>query len=153
MTSYLTATSIHLLVVVFWVGYILFWVITSAVLQKNFGPYESTRLKNVIKQSSWPPEPLPSPVRLSLTGLGWAFLVLLILSGGIALYSQYGGENQNLEYLFSGRTLWALPLKLTVVLALLFVHRRLVRQTTFNTVLAAFILTLAVISISTFLVR
>ena len=88
MEMYLLAVYLHILAVVFWVGYILFWAILIGPLARQFKTSEQNQLLARINGTSWPPGSIPIPYRLKLPGLGWTALVILIVTGGFILHSR-----------------------------------------------------------------
>jgi hypothetical protein len=86
MKAYLVAVYLHILANLFWVGYILFWSILVSPLARHHETEEVTYLLRQLNDSSWPPDSVSSLYRLKLYNLGWATLVLLLITGIFILY-------------------------------------------------------------------
>ncbi|HKU60727.1 MAG TPA: hypothetical protein VJQ44_05865 [Gemmatimonadales bacterium] len=120
MTLAVLLAYIHLVASVLLVGYFLFWLIMTVGLVRleppsDIGPLTSAMLAG----ARWPPAGVPWALRLTLPGLGWTFLAVLVLTG---IAGSLGGA----RYPVAG----ALGLKLALVAALAVAHARLGRRPT-----------------------
>ena len=82
MTLPVALVYIHLVTSVLLVGYFLFWLIMTVGLERlepgaEVGPLTGAMLAG----GRWPPAVLPWRLRLTLPGLGWAFLLVMVVSG------------------------------------------------------------------------
>jgi len=83
MTSYHLFAYLHIVLVILLVGYTLFWVIMALAVALEEAPTETGRLLGVINAGRWPPGGVPYAMRLRFPWLGWLFLALLGLTGGL----------------------------------------------------------------------
>jgi uncharacterized membrane protein len=117
---YLLTAYVHIMAAVFWVGYALFWTIMVGSLRQRFDNSESSRLLQLINQAPWPPASVPFPFYVKFSGLGWAALGILSITGIFLLHFRSDALQQILsgEFLLSsfGQTF---AVKLTLVIALL----------------------------------
>lgn len=116
MTGLRIGAFLHVVGVVFLVGYALFWVVVSAALGRE-EPEDSARLLGVAASSRWPPAALPWRLRLPLPVVGWAILGVVTLTGAY-ISSFYGVGASDL---FFGGTPWgsAMTLKMVCFVVLL----------------------------------
>jgi uncharacterized membrane protein len=98
MTAYLLAVYIHILATLVWIGYVLFWAILIGPLARQLKGAELAQLLKRLNKSSWPLGLVPTPYRPKLSGLGWAPLVVLIITGVFIL--RYRG--MTLHFVVSG---------------------------------------------------
>ncbi len=120
MTLALLVAYIHLVSSVLLVGYFLFWLIMTVGLERLEPAAEVAPLTAaMLAGARWPPAAVPWKLRLTLPGLGWSFLAVVVLTG-IA------------ESLASARypVASALGLKLALLAALAVAHARLGRRPT-----------------------
>ncbi len=140
MLIYRLSISLHLIAVMLWFGHMLFWSLISGLALKKVSP----------------PETAQTLRRLSLTmgGLGWPSLVVLVVTGYILL----GYRGITLELLFSGQAFaapggWVLAGKFALVAWMIFFqavfgHRAAPRAIYLNMAAA-----LSIVGLSVLLVR
>ena len=142
MTLGLLVAYIHLVSSVLLVGYFLFWLIMTVGLERlepaEVGPLTAAMLAG----ARWPPAVVPWKLRLTLPGLGWAFLAVLVLTG--VAESLAGGR-----YPVAG----GLGLKLALLAALAVAHARLGRRPTPALAQLSLGLALAIVVVSVLLPR
>jgi hypothetical protein len=120
MTLALLVAYIHLVSSVLLVGYFLFWLIMTVGLERLEPATEVAPLTAaMLAGARWPPAVVPWKLRLTLPGLGWSFLAVLVLTG--IAESLAGGR-----YPVAG----ALGLKLALLAALAVAHAQLGRRPT-----------------------
>lgn len=117
MDLYRLTAFAHLVLAVLVTGYALFWAIMALALRRVCTPAEVEGHLATVAAARWPHVALPRRFRLPLPLVGWLLLAAAIASG--VLLGALGGSHGP-----------ALPfgLKLAVLLALLVVHRALVRR-------------------------
>lgn len=82
MTLPLLLAYVHLVASILAVGYFLFWLIMTTGLPRLEPPSEVAPLTAaMLAGARWPPGGVPWKLRLTLPGLGWAFLAVLALTG------------------------------------------------------------------------
>jgi hypothetical protein len=154
MSWYLLSVYLHILAMVFWVGYALFWTIMISSLRKSFDAKESTRLLDLVNQAPWPPELLRAPYRVKFPGIGWTALFILVVTGTSILYFQSVTADQVISgELFFRPFGWTLAIKLIFVLALLICHFVLSYRPAPGVIYLNAGLSLVVVSLSTRLVH
>jgi len=79
---------VHIMNAVLWIGYLLFWTIIARPVTQEFGPSEATRVFHLINNTPWPPPKIPAPFRLRFSGVGWALLVVFVVTGVLAAYDK-----------------------------------------------------------------
>ena len=82
MTLALLLAYIHLVSSVLLVGYFLFWLIMTIGLERLEPAAEVAPLTAaMLAGARWPPAVVPWTLRLTLPGVGWTFLSVLVLTG------------------------------------------------------------------------
>ena len=127
----------HLVARVLLVGYLLFWFIMTAGLERLEPAAAVAPLTGaMLAGARWPPAGVPWKLRLSLPGLGWALFAVMVATG-LALYA--AGPRPPLDGI--------LGLKLVLLSALglsqLRLHRRPTRGSATLTLFLALALVLA----------
>jgi hypothetical protein len=143
MTVLLALAYAHLVASVLVVGYFLFWLIMTVGLERlepaaEVGPLTAAMLAG----ARWPPAGVPWTLRLTLPGLGWAFLAVLILTGAAPALA--GGYHP---------VAGVLGLKLALLVALIAGHARLARHPSPGLARASLALALAIVAASVLLPR
>ena len=134
---------VHLVTSVLLVGYFLFWLIMTVGLERlepagEIGPLIAAMLAG----GRWPPAAVPWRIRLTLPGLGWTFLLVLVASG-LALVTR--GPSYSIQ--------GVLGVKLGLLAALVLTHGLLARRPGRGPAIAGLTLALAVVIASTLLRR
>lgn len=151
LTGYLLVVYVHLLVAVFWVGYILFWALILRRPIHGLDALRSATFIRLLHRTPWPPASLPVPYRVRFPGLGWGALAVLGATGLFILYAHAVMSQTAMarELVLSpyGRTLGA---KLVLVVALavcqFFLIKKLTQQWAYLGLIATvFILALSVL--------
>jgi hypothetical protein len=143
MTLALLLAYVHLVSSVLLVGYFLFWLIMTVGLERLEPAAEVAPLTAaMLAGARWPPAVVPWTLRLTLPGLGWTFLAVLVLTGLAA--SLNGGG-----YPVAG----ALGLKLALLAALAVAHARLGRRPTRGLARLSLGLALGIVVVSVLLPR
>lgn len=143
MTLAVLLVYIHLVSSVLLVGYFLFWVVMTVGLVRLEPAAEVAPLTAaMLAGARWPPAVVPWTLRLSLPGLGWAFLAVLVLTG-LAAPLAGGG------YPAGG----VLGLKLALLAALAVAHLRLGRRPTPGLAKLSLGLALGIVVVSVLLPR
>ncbi len=120
MTLALLVAYIHLVSSVLLVGYFLFWLIMTVGLERLEPAAEVAPLTAaMLAGARWPPAAVPWKLRLTLPGLGWSFLAVLVLTG---IAESLAGARYPVAS--------ALGLKLALLAALAVAHARLGRRPT-----------------------
>ncbi|MCS6780257.1 MAG: hypothetical protein NZ555_11215 [Geminicoccaceae bacterium] len=117
MGAWQLAALLHLVVAIFFVGYLLFWAILALALGRDRGPAEVERHLAVAAAARWPHVLVPWKLRLPLPVVGWLLLALAVGSGVLA------GAASGSSHL--GFAFW---LKLAAVGLLFAVHLPLARR-------------------------
>ena len=86
MFLYLIFVYAHIIGIIAWIGYTLFWFLMVPPLSTEFEEREGDRLIKKIDNSNWPPDAIASPLRLKFHKLGWIILTVTIVTGLILLY-------------------------------------------------------------------
>jgi hypothetical protein len=134
---------IHLVSSVLLVGYFLFWLIMTAGLERLEPAAEVAPLTAaMLAGARWPPAVVPWKLRLTLPGLGWAFIAVLVLTGLAAWLARPG-------YPMPG----VLVVKLALLAALAAGHARLSRRPTPALARLTLALALAIVVASVLLPR
>jgi hypothetical protein len=143
MTLPLALAYIHLVASVLVVGYFLFWLIMTVGLERLEPAAEVAPLTAaMLAGARWPPAAVPWKLRLTLPGLGWAFIAVLVLTGA-ALALTGGGHP------IAG----ALWIKLALLAGMIAAHAWLARRPTPGLARAALALALGVVVASVLLPR
>lgn len=143
MTLPLVLAYIHLVASILLVGYFLFWLIMTVGLERLEPAAEIAPLTSaMLAGGRWPPAVVPWRLRLTLPGLGWAFLLAMAASG-LALLAV------GPAYPLNG----ILGLKLGLLAALAISHALLTRRPGPGPAAVALTLALAVVLASTLLRR
>ena len=143
MTLALLLAYVHLVSSVLLVGYFLFWLIMTAGLERLEPAAEVAPLTAaMLAGARWPPAVVPWSLRLTLPGLGWAFLAVLVLTGIATSLTGAG-------YPVAG----ALGLKLGLLAALVVAHARLGRRPTRGLARLSLGLALGIVVVSVLLPR
>jgi hypothetical protein len=134
-----TSAYLHLVLSVFLVGYVLYWAIMVVALRRSGDGAETQRLLTVASHARWPHVVVPWKLRLPLPYVGWAFLVILVATGGLLTAAQG----------------WSpiLLLKLALFAALVAIQVVLTRRPVPALILANFGLALIIVVLSALLVR
>jgi hypothetical protein len=82
MTLLLALTYVHVVASVLLVGHALFWFIMTVALDRMEPPERHAGYLSAMSGGRWPPGVLPWKLRLPFPWLGWAFLLVLVLTGG-----------------------------------------------------------------------
>jgi len=134
MTLSLVLGYVHLVTSVLVVGYFLFWLIMTAGMRRLEVASEVAPLTTaMLAGARWPPAGVPWKLRLTLPGLGWAFLGVLVMSGAalaVAAPASMSGP---------------LAIKLGLLLLLAVGHARLGRHPTIALARLTLVLALAVV--------
>jgi hypothetical protein len=143
MTLALLLAYAHLVTSVLLVGYFLFWLIMTAGLERlepaaDVAPLTAAMLAG----ARWPPAGVPWTLRLTLPGLGWVFLAVLVLTG-------LAGSLTGRGYPVAG----VLGLKLALLAALAVAHARLGRRPTPGLARVSLGLALGIVVVSVLLPR
>jgi len=134
MTLPLVLAYVHLVASVLVVGYFLFWLIMTVGLARLEAASEVAPLTAaMLAGARWPPAGVPWKLRLTLPGLGWSFLGVLVLSGAALALAGHAG--------ISG----PLAVKLGFLLLLAVGHARLGRRPTPGLARLLLVLALAVV--------
>jgi hypothetical protein len=142
MTPALLLAYVHLVASVLVVGYFLFWLVMTVGLPRLEPASEVAPLTAaMLVGARWPPAGVPWKLRLTLPGLGWAFIAVLVASGaGLALIAHAALTS-------------ALGAKLVLLLLLVGGHARLTRGPTPGLARVTLALALAVVAVSVLLPR
>jgi hypothetical protein len=134
MTLPLLLAYVHLVASVLVVGYFLFWLIMTVGLARLEPEAEAAPLTAaMLAGARWPPAGVPWKLRLTLPGLGWAFLGVLVVSGAALALLAHAWLSA------------ALLVKLGLLLLLAAEHARLSRRPTPGLARLALVLALAVV--------
>jgi hypothetical protein len=122
---------VHIMSAVLWIGYLLFWTLIARPVTQEFGPSKATRVFHLISNTHWPPPKIPAPFRLRFSGVGWALLIVFVVTGVLTAYDK-GGTPQRI---LSGEILreafgMLLAVKLLLFVGLLSLQFRLSRKPT-----------------------
>ena len=143
MTLALLVVYIHLVSSVLLVGYFLFWLIMMVGLERLEPAAEVAPLTAaMLAGARWPPAVVPWKLRLTVPGLGWTFLAVLVLSG---IAESLAGA----RYPVGG----ALGLKLALLAALAAAHAQLGRRPTPGLAKLSLGLALGIVVVSVLLPR
>ena len=143
MTLALLGAYIHLVSSVLLVGYFLFWLIMTIGLERLEPEAEVAPLTAaMLAGARWPPAVVPWKLRLTLPGLGWSFLAVLVLTG---IAESLPGARYPVAS--------ALGLKLALLAALAVVHARLGRRPTPGVAKLSLGLALGIVVVSVLLSR
>jgi len=143
MTLPLVIVYTRLVASILLVGYFLFWLIMTIGLERLEPAGEVAPLTAaMLAGGRWPPAAVPWRLRLTLPGLGWAFLLVLVASG-LALLAVGPGYPVN----------GVLGVKLGLLAALVVTHARLARRPGPVPAIVSLTLALAVVIASTLLRR
>ncbi len=143
MTLALLLAYIHLVTSILLVGYFLFWLIMTVGLERLEPAAEVAPLTAaMLAGARWPPAVVPWSLRLTLPGLGWVFLALLVLTGLAATLTGAGYEVGGV-----------FGLKLALLAALVVAHARLGRRPTRGLARLSLGLVLAIVVLSVLLPR
>jgi hypothetical protein len=139
MSGILLAAYLHLVLSVFLVGYVLYWAIMVVALRRRCDAAETLRLLTVASHARWPHVVVPWALRWPLPWMGWAFLLILLVTG-LALLVGHG---------------WSaiLLLKLALVAALVMIQAILTRRPVPALIFANLTLALVIVVLSGLLVR
>jgi uncharacterized membrane protein len=99
MIGDLLLVYVHIMAAVLWTGYLLFWAIIAKPVAQELGPSESTRLFRRLRDTPWPPPQIPVPVRLRFSGVGWALLVVFLVTGLLTAHD----KGATLQRILSGQ--------------------------------------------------
>jgi hypothetical protein len=142
MTLALCLAYVHLVASILVVGYFLFWLIMTVGLPRLEPASEVVPLTAaMLAGARWPPGVVPWKLRLTLPGLGWAFIAVVVVSGvGLAMVAH--------------ATISAvLGAKLALLLLLAAGHARLARRPTRALARLTLALALGVVLVSVLLPR
>ena len=124
-------------------GYFLFWLIMTIGLERLEPAAEVAPLTAaMLVGARWPPAVVPWKLRLTLPGLGWSFLAVLVLTG---IAESLPGARYPVAS--------ALGLKLALLAALAVVHARLGRRPTPGVAKLSLGLALGIVVVSVLLSR
>ncbi len=139
MTGSFVAAYVHLVLTVFLVGYVLYWAVMVTALRRGCEPAETLRLLAVASRARWPHVVVPWAMRVPLPFMGWAFLLILLVSGFV-LASDHG---------------WSplLMVKLALVAAFAIIQLVLTRRPVPALIFASFGLALVIVVLSGWLAR
>jgi len=102
MSVHVLVALLHVLTMVFFVGYALFFTIVALARTHHEGGDDTNAFLSRLAWTRWPPLVVPKPLRLPVHGLGWLALVVLAVTGMGLLHER-------------GMTLDELSLKLILV--------------------------------------
>jgi hypothetical protein len=140
---------LHLVLSVLLTGYVLFWAIMALALSRRFDSARTAGYLRIIAKSRWPHVIVPWRLRLPWPFVGWAFLVLLAITGGLAgtLGASIGAGG------LGGGFSTTFALKIGLFVALLAGHALLTREPKPALIWVNFALTLAIVVLSAQLIR
>jgi len=120
---------VHMMSAVLWIGYLLFWTIIARPVAQEFGPAEATRVFHLIGNTHWPPPKIPAPFRLRFAGVGWALLIVFLVTGVLRAHA----EGATLQRVLTGELFREafgelLAIKLMLFTLLVFLQLRLSRN-------------------------
>lgn len=140
---------VHLLGAVLLTGYALFRVRMAREIRGQGA--EEARLREGLRRFRWPPRGVPSPVRVSLDGLGWTVVVVVAAAGALLLAG--GAWAIVLEDPLSTRPGRLFVAKGGLVLALVLAHGALAARPTPPRAYAFGLVTLLVVGVSALMLR
>ena len=153
MFLYLIFVYAHIIGIIAWIGYTLFWFLMVPPLSTEFEEREGDRLIKKIDNSNWPPDAIASPLRLKFHKLGWIILTVTIVTGLILLYLRGFGMTE----LTSGRILTdglgRLGIGKVVLVAIITVIELFKKRRSVNQVRFVFGTSLLIVGSSVLLVR
>lgn len=150
MTAYLVLMYVHLATAVLYVGYFLFWGIMARGLATATALDPGPRYLDLIHHAAWPPEGVPTPVRVPLHVLGWVFYVVLVVSGVLVLAQGDPGPTATFGV---GGAHWIRGAKIVLVGLLGLVHLRQLRSASERLIYVGGAALVAVVILSSWLVR
>jgi hypothetical protein len=145
MGWYQVDAYLHLLLSVFLTGYTLFWMVMAVALRQRFDQPQTAQYLEVVGRARWPHVLVPWRLRLPLPTVGWIFLALLVVTGGLAGLAAGSAA--------VSRMAPVLLVKLVLVLLLILAHLRLAQRPRPSFCYAGLALTLAIVAVSTTLLR
>lgn len=153
MSLYLIFVYVHIIGIIGWIGYTLFWFLMVPPLSTEFEERGGDHLIKKIENSNWPPDAISSPLRLKFQKLGWIILTATIVTGLILLYLR----GFSIPELTSGRILadglGRLGIGKVVLVAIITVIELFKKRRSVNQVRFVFGTSLLIVGISVLLVR